>query len=280
MTSRFFGQYLLEKGVIGREALLEAINRQRQTNRDFCELAIAKGFLEKRRAPSILMAFRASDRSIEEVAVDGGYLTQEQVDEVLKEQKSGWIRIGTALVQAGHLTEEQVEIRLAKFHEQEHEVEEQLQADFEGFAETGTLKACFNLTAFHFARLAGGVTKLRLVEEDQAEVAPGYQRFAQKIVGDKEFCLAVDFPAELVEMVATRMLGMAMEPGSEAATDAVCEFVNLVGGNACTQLERLGYRLRPEPPFSSPDRADFPGKKSYRAGLVTEETDFDVHVFF
>ncbi len=280
MTSRFFGQYLLEKGVIGRDALLAAINRQRQTNRDFSELAIAKGYLEKRRAPSLLMAFRASDRSIDEIAVDGGYVTQQQADEVLKTQKESRIRIGTTLVEAGHLSEEQVKIRLAEFHAQENQVQQQLQADFEGFAETGTLKACFNLTAFHFSRLAGGVTKLGLVEEDQAEVAAGFQRFAQKIVGDKVFCLAVDFPPELVEMVSTQMLGMAMEPGSEAATDAVCEFVNLVGGNACTQLERLGYRLRPEPPFSSPHRGDYPGKKSFRAGLLTEDTGFDVHVFF
>ena len=45
MSSMFFGHYLLENGIIDREALLDAIERQRRTNRSLPEIAVEEKLL-------------------------------------------------------------------------------------------------------------------------------------------------------------------------------------------------------------------------------------------
>ena len=51
MGAMFFGQYLLSKGVINREALIDAIDRQRKANVSLTELAVRRGFLDLVRRP-------------------------------------------------------------------------------------------------------------------------------------------------------------------------------------------------------------------------------------
>ena len=61
MSSMFFGQYLLENGVIGRDALLDAIERQRTVNRSLTETAVAEGLLSQTQADHIDTVFRLSN---------------------------------------------------------------------------------------------------------------------------------------------------------------------------------------------------------------------------
>jgi CheY-specific phosphatase CheX len=108
----------------------------------------------------------------------------------------------------------------------------------------------------------------------------GRQRFSQRIVGDGEYTIAVDFPPPLISAVAKGMLGFDIEPGTETEADAVCEVINLIGGNACTRIEQFGQVLRPEPPiWSGIGRVVSPTAESVRAMASSAELDFDIRVF-
>ena len=281
MAAMFFGQYLLSKGVIDREALIDAIERQRRSNLSLPDLAVREGMLDPARAEEILARYRTSNVDLEELCLQSGYLDSQQFEKLTRIQRADWVRIGSALVAGGHLSQQEVEKRLADFREMERAADQRLEADFMSCREPGTVKTCVELSMFHIGRVTDKPVKLRaLAAESDGGLAEGRRRYGQKLAGDRDLVVALDLPSGLAAVMAERMLGMPLENESEAAVDAVCECVNMIGGNACTRLEASGLKLRPEPPFSVGfEEPAFPDGRCARAEIIADEAQLDVRVF-
>jgi hypothetical protein len=276
----FFGQYLLSKGAIDRDALIDAIERQRRTNLSLVELAVRDGCLEPRRAEAILTRYRTTDAGLEELCLEHGEISPEKVEELRRVQRSDWVRIGSALVAGGHLSRDEVEQHLASFNEAQREANQQLEADFRACRDPETVKTFVELAIFHLKRFTNGPVKLQTLSEDGGELVDGRRRFAQKLLGDRELCIALDLPSSVATVVAQGFIGVPVEDDSEVAIDAVCECVNIIGGHACTRLEANGFRLRPEPPFSTADNEPTGDVQTFvRARVMAGDTELDVRVF-
>jgi len=280
MGSMFFGQYLLSKGAINREALIDAIERQRSTNLSLVELAVRDGCLEPQRAEGILTRYRTTDAGLKELCLEYGQIDREKLDELRRIQKSVWVRIGAALVASGHLTRDQIDEHLAAFYEVQHEASQRLEADFRACSDPETVKTFVELSVFYLKRFTNGPVKLQTLTEDGGALSSGRRRYAQKLVGDRELFCALDLPSQVATVVAQGFIGVPVEDDSEVAIDAVCECVNIIGGHACTRLEASGFRLRPEPPFST--EGDEPAgdlRSSTCARVMAGDDEVDVRVF-
>jgi hypothetical protein len=276
----FFGQYLLSKGAINREALIDAIEVQRRTNLSLVELAVRDGSLEPQSAEGILTRYRTTDAGLEELCLEYGQIDRGKLEELLEIQQADWVRIGAALVAGGHLTREQIDEHLAAFHERQLEAKQQLEADFRACSDPDTVKSIIELSVFHLKRFTNGPVKLQTLIEDGGELSTGFKRYAQKLVGDRELCVALDLPSRVATEVAQGFIGIPVEDDSEVAIDAVCECVNIIGGHACTQLETTGSRLRPEPPFAT--TGNEPAgvfKSSICARVMAGDDEAEVRVF-
>ena len=280
MGSMFFGQYLLSRGVVTREALIDAIEMQRKTNLSLVELAVREGCLEPQRAEGILTRYRTTDAGLEELCLEYGQIEREKLDELLETQKSDWVKIGSALIASGHLTEEEVEEHLAIFYEEQREASQRLEADFRACDDPETVKAIVELAVFHLKRFTNGPVKLKNLSKDGGELSSGLRRYAQKLVGDRELCCALDLPSQVATVLAEGLIGISVEDDSEVAIDAVCECVNIIGGHACTRLETSGFRLRPEPPFATLGNEPVGDMQpSVCARVVAGDFEVDVRVF-
>ena len=280
MGAMFFGQYLLSKGVIDRDALIDGIERQRRSNLSLTELAVRRGFLEPKQEEAILLRYRTTDANLEDLCLESGLLGREQVDELLRIQKSDWIRIGSVLVAGGHLTREEVVEQLAEFHDSQRDADQELEADFQACRDPETVKTVVELAAFHLGRLSDRPIKLQSLGEDSGALADGRRRYAQKLTGDRELYFVLDLPPAIAAAVAEGLVGIPLDEDSESAIDAVCECVNIIGGNACTRLEASGINLMPEPPFST--QADEPAigaGSAIRARVLAGEAEIDIRVF-
>lgn len=280
MATMFFGQYLLASGAIDRKALLDALDRQRRSNFSLPELAVQQGLIDRGRADAVLAKYRMSDLPMERILVEVGGLRGSDVDRLQHRQRSSWLRIGAALVEAGSLSEDELAVRLDEFRSLASATDQQIRRAMSHLPDSEAVSACVELTVFHFERVSGRPAKLDSVsvEEDRLEI--GFERFSQRIVGDGDFTIAVDLPAELASAVARGMLGFAVDPGTETEADAVCEFINLIGGNACTRIEQLGRVLRPEPPvWSRPGEVELSSSPGVHASVISEDSGFVVRVF-
>jgi len=280
MGSMFFGQYLLSKGAIDREALIDAIERQRRTNLSLVELAVRDGCIEPRVGQSILTRYRTTETGLEELCIEYGKISEEKLDELREIQRSDWVRIGAALVAGGHLSRDEVEEHLAVFQEAQREANQQLEADFRACRDAETVKTVVELAVFHLKRFTNGPVKLQTLAEDGGELADGRRRYAQMLTGDRDLHVVLDLPSQVASVVAEGFIGIPVEGDSEVAIDAVCECVNIIGGHACTRLEASGFRLRPHPPFSTTgDEPSGDSKSSIRASVMAGDHPLDVRVF-
>lgn len=280
MGSMFFGQYLLSKGAIDREALIDAIERQRKVNLSLVELAVRDGCLDPQLAESILTRYRTTDAGLEELCIEYGKIDREKLDELREIQRSDWVRIGAALVAGGHLSRDQVEEHLAVFHEAQREANQQLEADFHACRDSETVKTVVELAVFHLKRFTGGPVKLQTLSEDGGQLSDGRRRYAQLLKGDRDLHIVLDLPSQVASVVAEGFIGIPVEGDSEIAIDAVCECVNIIGGHACTRLETSGFRLRPEPPFSTEgDEPAGVSQSSIRASVMAGDHPLDVRIF-
>jgi hypothetical protein len=276
----FFGQYLLSKGAIDREALIDAIERQRTTNLSLVELAVREGYFDQQKAETILTRYRTTDAGLEELCLEYGQIDRQKLDELRRTQRSDWVRIGAALVAGGHLTRDQVEEHLAIFNGVQRDANQQLEADFRACRDSESVKTVVELSVFHLKRFTGGPVKLQTLSEDGGELANGYRRYGQMLTGDRELYVVLDLPAEIASVVAQGFIGIPVEDNSEVAIDAVCECVNIIGGHACTRLESSGFRLRPEPPFSTEGNEPSGNETtSIRARVMAGDVPLDVRVF-
>lgn len=280
MATMFFGQYLLAKAAINREALLDALDRQRRSNFSLPELALQQGLIDRRQLNSIMVQYRMSDAPIEVILEESGGLSAEQVQRLQNKQRSSWLRIGAALVEGGHLSEEEIAANLADYQALESAADQEIREAMRHLPDSEAVSACVELTVFHLARVTGRPVKLRSVSLEADVLAPDRQRFSQRIVGDGDYTIVVDLPAVLVAEVASGMLGFDVEPGAETEADAVCEVINLIGGNACTRIEQIGQLLRPEPPsWSGSGELVTTAEAAVRAVVASADVEFEIWVF-
>jgi len=279
MGATFFGQYLLSKGVIDRDALLNAINTQRKRNLSLTALAVRNGYLDPRQEDAILSRYRTTDAELEDLCLESGHLDRAQIDELSRIQRSDWMRIGAALVAGGHLTRDEVEEQLAVFQMMQHQADQELEANFSACRQPETVKTVVTLAVFHLGRVTDQPIKLRSLNDGACDLAVGRRRYVQRLVGDRELHVVLDLPLDMDSVVAQGLVGIPLESGSEAAIDAVCEFLNIIGGNSCTRLEASGFRLRPEPPFLTVGDGPTDGSgPCVRAEISAGETNIDVRV--
>ena len=114
----FFGEYLIQKGLITEEDMLQALAEQKRLTPNFEKLALEYGVLNMKQVFAILTRQAASDLSFAQVARREGYLSASEIEMVengLREQRLG---IGEVLVRMGRLEARQMHDQLAEFHEE------------------------------------------------------------------------------------------------------------------------------------------------------------------
>ena len=112
MAAKFFGQFLLEKGVIDAAQLLRALEIQRVSNPALGEIACEKGMLTADQALAINERQRREDRRFGDIAQSMGLLTADEVGVLLDAQKSRRKLFGEILVEEGFLDRERLESEL------------------------------------------------------------------------------------------------------------------------------------------------------------------------
>ncbi len=109
MFTQFLGNYLLQKGIVTREQLFNAMSRLSQTHIKLGTIAIHQGLMTANEVDECLYVQTREDKRFGEIAVDRGYLTDGQVAELLSIQTPDYILLGQNLVDDGIISYEELE---------------------------------------------------------------------------------------------------------------------------------------------------------------------------
>lgn len=104
MFTQFFGNYLLNKGLVSSTQLSDALSVQKQTRTKLGVLAINAGYMTPEQVDKVHAEQQRVDKRIGDIACDMGFLTPAQVDELLSAQGAAHLQLGQALVDSGAMT--------------------------------------------------------------------------------------------------------------------------------------------------------------------------------
>lgn len=251
MAVKFFGQFLVEKGIVSREALLKAIELQEQKNLKFGEMALAMGYITQEDITRAHHAQLSRDIKLGDLLVEIGILTLNQLNEVITRQKNNHLYIGEALVLVGALSNEQLQQQLDEFKaDQSPYISDRIELP-EGIPTPELWEMAADLTYKMITRILGlpfRAGKCHTI----TRVDTNYIMAAMDLSGDVDTRFIISVSQELQKSVAKAILretSVDNEP-SEVLEDTVMEFVNVVCGNIAAKASQAGRIVNINPPVT------------------------------
>ncbi|MBT1072525.1 chemotaxis protein CheX [Pelotalea chapellei] len=274
MAVKFFGQFLVEKGAVSREALLQAIELQEQKNLKMGEMALEMGYVTQADIERAHRAQLTKDLKLGDILVEMGILTLNQLNEVITRQKNTHLYIGEALVLINAFSKEQLQQHLDDFKaDQAQYVSDRIELPA-GVANSATWEMTADLTYKMITRVLD--LQFRPGKCQQVTtLSSNFMMAAMDFSGDVEARYLVSVSAGLQKTIAKAILSeenVDTEP-VEVLEDTVMEFVNVVCGNVAAKASQMGMIMNINPPVTiHPPQAGIPVPEGY-IGLC-----FPIHV--
>ncbi len=255
MGVEFFGQFLLRRGVISRPQLLQTLDHQEIYNQRFGAYAVSRGMLTPDQCECIEKAQGRGARRFGQVAVDLGLLSQQQVEELLTLQLNDHLYLGAALTELGHIDPARLAQELAAFNETQRAWSSHAVRFPPGIPADERVAIAVELALRFFTRITGLPAKLGPARPDPPPPPVETLTAALELSGDRAVLLAVSVSRELARLIARAMLQIRDEIPPQVVGDTLCEFLNIVCGDACGKCAQLGRRVAITPPCLVDPRA-------------------------
>ena len=251
MAVKFFGQFLVEKGVVSRDKLLKAIELQERKNLKLGEMAIAMGYCAQSDIDRAHQYQFSKDMKLGDILIELGILTLNQLNDVLVRQKNNHLYIGEALMLIDALTKVQLQKYLDDFKaDQAIYVSDRIELPL-ALPNSSIWEMTADLTYKMITRVLGiqfrpGKCKTVTVLDANFMMA------AMDLIGDVNARYIVSISANLQKIVARAILREASvdsEP-PEVLEDTVMEFINVVCGNVAAKASQMGTIININPPVT------------------------------
>jgi CheY-specific phosphatase CheX len=268
MGVKFFGAFLIERGVITPEQLFEALEEQKRINLKLGEHAIRLGYLTPEQVEEIRKLQKREELRFGEAAVKLGYLTPEQVEQLIRIQKSSHKLLGDILVEKGFITKEVLMRELKIFESEQRAYMTEMVYLPEGVKNRDFINIVVDLGKKFLLRTVDINTKFGDFTFEEY-VKRGDYDVQVDIGGDVKMKVIFSPPQKLPELLV-REYNIPDSP--ELRKDAVNEFMNVIMGNAVAKMERLGKRIS----ISVPKEPDI-SSKCLKYNLVSPD---DTYTFY
>ncbi|WP_306533071.1 chemotaxis protein CheX [Geobacter sp.] len=261
MAVKFFGQFLVEKGVVSREILLQAIGLQESVNLSFGATSLAMGILTEADIERVHNAQRIEDLRFGDMAVKLGLLTGDQMMQVLARQKNTHLYIGEALVKVGGLQADALPKYLDYFKADQAQYITDTVTIPAGIPEPKVWEMVVDLSYKMLTRVA--LLVFRPEPCFVAERLPAMDIYAaMDFTGDISGSYLMGVTAATRAKIAKAILkepNVDNEP-KEVLDDTVMEFVNVVMGNIAAKAAQIGKSVEIAPPeiIDTPDGIPVP----------------------
>lgn len=257
MAVKFFGQFLVEEGIVSREALIEAIDLQDHKNLKLGEMAVSMGYITQTDIERAHNAQLSKDMKLGDLLVEMGFLTLNQLNDVIVRQKNTHLYVGEALVQVGALTSESLQQHLAAFKADQA----QYVSDGIELPETIANGKIWEMSADLTYKMITRVLDLQFRPGKcvtTTVIRSNFMLAAMDFSGDVEARYLISVSESLQKTIAKAILSEESVDNEtkEVLEDTVMEFVNVVCGNIAAKASQMGVIMDINPPVTIKPAAD------------------------
>ena len=250
MAVKFFGQFLVEKAVVSRETLLQAITLQESVNLGFGDHAVAMGVMTEADVTRVNQAQRIEDLRFGDLAVKLGIITEAQLIDVLSKQRGSHLYIGEALVKVGGLNKAELERYLEEFKADQSQYATDSITFPPGTPHQKVCAVIVDLTAKMLTRISRLTFRL---EQGCLATAPEQNDIGatMSFTGNVEAEYILTVSPIIQKKIAMAILDESDVEGEsqEVLDDTLMEFVNVVCGNVAAKAAQLDVSLDITPPL-------------------------------
>ncbi|MFP7721692.1 chemotaxis protein CheX [Lysobacter sp. A3-1-A15] len=249
MAAKFFGQFLLEKGLINRQQLLAALEAQHASNPVLGELAQNRGWLTPAQARRVNERQRAEDQRFGDIAESMGLLDRTQVDELLAEQKARRKLFGEILVEQGSINRLQLDAALREHGAEREDALKALQVGVSGHPLGEAATSAINTSMRLFPRTLGAPCQVAGIV-DSADALDGCTVTAHvRIASDTPMAIGLACDEATMHRMACAFLSIEPAQCDDAlACDALGELVNVLMGYVVRETVPADAAYRAAPP--------------------------------
>lgn len=259
MFSQSFGHYLLNRGLITREQLVDALEFQKSVHVKFGVIAVDEGYMTPVQVGEVHLKQKQVDKRFGEIAIELGYLTDEQVDELVSKQKQNHLFLAQALVDREYMTIDQFGTALHDYKNENSLSEDQFEAFKSGSIESlvdnlletqdSEKKAIYgkylSLFAKNLIRFVDDQVYLEVAGQTIPQTVNWFVH--QEIIGESPLFTAIAANEEVFLHIASQHAEEELTEVDELAKASVCEFLNLTNGIYLVNMSNWGFELNMKP---------------------------------
>ena len=242
MFSAFFGNYLLNKGVVTRDELKEVLADLSKTRLKLGVLAMDAGYMTSAQVNEINHLQATLDQRFGELALQKGFLTDEQLIELLSLQKSEHLLLAQGLIDRGILTTESFETEIMLYKLENGLDDDQFEAikngdvhvittafmAFEKSIASGFYIDFVSLFVKSLIRFVDTFVQIDRVEKIDRILYT--HLFSQHLLGEEKIFTAFSGEESALLAIASKTAGEVMTEIDDYAIDACGEFLNQANG--------------------------------------------------
>lgn len=256
MFSAFFGNYLLNIGLVKPKQLSQILEKQSKTRLKLGMLAINSGYLNAEKVNELHELQASKDMRFGDLAISKGYLTSEQLDELLKQQKLEHLILAQTLIDDDIMTMDVFESAIATYKEAHQLSDEQFEAlkennvemivhafiAFEGAESSKIYSDYVALFLKNIIRFIDSNIRIDRVEKVDALTYDHLVR--QSILGDPNLFTAIGANEKAFIALASKYAEEDFDAIDDYPIDAVGEFLNLHNGLFTVNMSNTGVELK------------------------------------
>lgn len=255
MFSVFFGQFLLNQGVIDAKSLNKLLDLSKQTRVKLGVLAINSGLMTADNVNKVNQLQAKVDKRFGEIAIDEGFLTEPELGLLLSVQESEQMKLSQALIDEHIMTFEDVEKYIRLYRETYSLNDDDFEALKDGNSKV-IIDAYLNFGTDSFAELYKEYITLfyknmvRFIDAsvhlDHLEIITDKQYdciIRQDIIGPKRIYTGFAGDSEVLIKIASEYADESFHSLDDYAQDALGEFLNLSNGLYLVNLSDYGVEM-------------------------------------
>ncbi|MFE8700154.1 hypothetical protein ACFYKX_06005 [Cytobacillus sp. FJAT-54145] len=259
MFSQYFGHYLLNRGLITKEQLTDALEFQQSVHVKFGVIAVDEGYMTAVQVDEVHEKQKQVDKRFGEIAVELGYLTNDQVDDMLSSQKQNHLLLAQALVDREYMTIDAFSKALNDYKKDYSLTDDKFEAiksgDIDALVETlldgkastskDFYKEYLSLFAKNLIRFVDDQVYLEFSGMNDGHLSDWY--VYQEITGDSPLYTGVAANEDVFLYIASKYAEEDLAVVDELAQASVSEFLNLHNGIFLVNMSNKGIELNMKP---------------------------------
>ena len=257
MFGLYFGNYLVEKGLINQTQFEEIMLKQQQTRVKLGLIAVSEKLLTTKQAEEINQMQRLMDRRFGDIAIEKGYLLEEEVTHLLNMQGNPYLQFVQVVTENNIFKNDELDQHIESFKKENQFTDSDIDAFKSG--DIDRIISIFNvidsslisnLISLYLRNIVRFISSNIIIKRITKVSEYTYGALAsQQMIGDHEFFIGFASQGNELTAIANPFAKENYTEVDDDAFDAVCEFINCSNGLYASTLSHENIHIDMTPPL-------------------------------